>query len=131
MSPSLIIFPLKYSQIQFISKTTYWVSTLPHTVLVDKGRKWHGSLLWRSSDASVKTNVYSYFSVMNPLIFVCTSRQESSEDHLDQGGKTVRRGNLKVTLLHIRKDKNKQDKFSKWLASCIAESNIPPKELHF
>lgn len=63
MSPSLIIFPLKHSQVQFISKTMYRVSTLPHAVLVDKGRKWYGSLLSRSSVASVETNAYSYFSV--------------------------------------------------------------------
>lgn len=92
ISPSLIMFPLKQSQVQFIiSKTTYWISTLPHIVLVDKGRKWHGSLLSRSSVANVETNAYLYFNVMNSLILLCISGQESSGDgHLDWGGKTFK-----------------------------------------
>ena len=95
VSPSLIIVPLKHSHIQFIFKTMYWVSTLPHTLLGDKEGEWQGSLSPRSSvanlgdtclftiqcDESLDVNVYSSTEKLRgwPLTLRRLNKQRLSE----------------------------------------------------
>ena len=95
VSPSLIIVPLKHSHIQFIFKTMYWVSTLPHTSLGDKEGEWQGSLSPRSSvanlgdtclftiqcDESLDVNVYSSTEKLRgwPLTLRRLNKQRLSE----------------------------------------------------
>ena len=76
VSPTLIIFPLKHSHIQFIFKTMYWVSALPHTV--------HGSLLSRRSVVSLEDKG-SFTIQCDESLDV--SVQSSDDGHLDRGGK--------------------------------------------
>lgn len=66
VSPTLIIFLLKHSHIQFSFETMYWVSALPHTVLGDKEEKGMAPCSQDVQWLVWKTKAYLRFSVMNP-----------------------------------------------------------------